>query len=364
LNVVIAFPSAFANTHGLAKAIKRAIPALRSVIIEDSCLVCESTDAVEHASRMTKLFGIERVAIAKKVSSRFSDLCAEIAKVGSKIVMPGHSFYIRTIIQQSARHDYVSRDVEFAASGMLTARLAAIKAHPAKSEKDAQDFILVVVGQKWAYVCIQMSNAPGGIVAGSQGSVLASIHGPLSLLSCLNAAKGGFELVILLPYFDEEDLKRNTALAQVFVTKTGTRKQKILATPINVREKGTIALFLREMIISEILNSHSNYNRIVLPLNIAVHPLWMIDLVIREAVSAKKTPFAPLLFMSEELISYAQVVGIQEQEILSETIQAKEDFFRKYSRIIESEAKVAIKRTKRLDLEVGPNYLHDVIDSI
>jgi hypothetical protein len=37
---------------------------------------------------------------------------------------------------------------------------------------------------------------------------------------------------------------------------------------------------------------------------------------------------------------------------------------RRYSNIVDSEARLAIEHTKRLELKIGPNYFHDIIDSI
>jgi hypothetical protein len=177
------------------------------------------------------------------------------------------------------------------------------------------------------------------------------------------ATRAGFEPTIVLPYTDEADLKRITRLAQLFVTKTGIKKQRILVMPINIPVKGTRARPMKEIIISKILYARGGYSRIVLPLAAALHPLWLIELIIQQAVSAKRTPFAPLMFMSDELVTHAQELGIEEAYIFAETITAKDEF-QKYNSIIESATKVAVKSTKRLDLEVGPNYLHDILDSI
>jgi hypothetical protein len=360
LSVVIAFPSAFANKHALARTIKKTSHERVSAHIEGNCIVCQSSEPVELASRLASLFGIEKVAIAKKASSNFSDLSNAIVEVGSKIIMPGNSFYVK-VIQQAAKYDYVSRDVEFAASGTLTARLSSINARPAKSEQDASHLILTVVGKESAYVCIQVFSAPGGLVAGSQGRVLSSIHSSLSFLSCLMAAKAGFESTIVLPYADESELESNAKLAQIFATKTGTKKQTILVMPINVSaKKGADALMLKEKMMSKILIRHE-YSRIVFPLTTAVHPIWLIESIMQETLSAGKTPFAPLVFMSSELVTYAEDAGI---ELDLTAARVTRDKLQKYSSTIDSEAKVAIRHTKRLELKVGPNYLHDIIDSI
>jgi hypothetical protein len=362
--VVIAFPSAFANKSTLAREIKKLARGKVSVVIDENWVVCESSDPVELASRLTNLFGVEKVAIAKKVSNEFSELTHAIVEVGSKIIVPGARFYIKVIQKATAaKYDYVSRDIEFAASGALTAKLSSIKAKPAKNEHDASHLIVTVIGTEASYVCLQLSKAAGGCVAGSEGRILCSIHSSLSLLSSLMAAKAGFDSTIVLPYADERELESNAKLAQHFASKTGRTKQIILVTPINVPiTKHEYAPLVKEKIISKILIGQKEDSRIVFPLSIAVHPVWLIESIMQETLSIGKTPFMPLIFMSSELVTYSQDLGIN-LHALNASTRAK-DKLEKYSSIIESEAKLAISRMKKIDLKVGPNYLHDILDSI
>jgi hypothetical protein len=130
--------------------------------------------------------------------------------------------------------------------------------------------------------------------------------------------------------------------------------------PINVPAKGMVSVLLKEKIISKILIQCQN-NRIVLPLTAAVHPIWFIERIIQETVFAGKMPFAPLLFLSSELGRYAQEAGI---ELNVSAVKVAKDKLQKYSNAVDSEARLAIKHTKRLELKIGPNYLHDIIDSI
>jgi adenylyl- and sulfurtransferase ThiI len=205
LSVVIAFPAAFTDERALAHAIQRVATGTMGVRLEYNCIICEEArDVVELASQLSTMLGVGSVAIANKVSSNFSDLTAAIVEVGSKVIDPGERFYVKVVIQPVAKCEYVSRDIEFAASSTLAGRLASIRALPAKTEKDASRLILTVIGKKSAYVCIQLMNAPGGLIAGSQGRVLSSIHDSLSFLSCLTAAKAGFDCTsIVLPYVDK-----------------------------------------------------------------------------------------------------------------------------------------------------------------
>jgi hypothetical protein len=359
--VVIAFPSAFTNERALAQAIRKAATRKINVNVEHNCIICESTEVVELACKLASMFGVERVAIANKISNDFSDLSDAIVKVGSKVIIPGDRFYVKVIIQPGAKCDYVSRDIEFAASGILAARLASINALPANTEKDAGRVVLTIVGKESVYVCMQVMTAPGGLIAGSQGAVLSSIHGSLSFLSCLMAAKAGFECnSVVLPYVDESELEINAKLLQLFAIKTGRKKQTILAMRINVPAKGMISVLLKEKIISKIL-IHCQNNRIVFPLTAAVHPIWFIESTIQETLFAGKMPFAPLLFLSNELGRYAEEAGIDLKISAANIVR---DTLQRYSSIVNSEARSAITHTKRLQLKIGPNYLHDIIDSV
>ena len=363
MSVVIAFPSPFVDERALSETIQRAARGTVSVHVEYKCIVCEARDVVELASQLAGLFGIESVAIAKKVSPNFSDMIAAIVEVGSKIMIPGDRFYVKVIVQPTAECDYVSRDVEFAATGTLAARLASIKVLPAKTEKAANRLILAVVAKEYAYVCIQVMDGPGGLITGSQGRVLSSIHDSLSCLACLVSAKAGFDCTsIVLPYVDESELAINAKLLQLFATRTGRKKQKILAMPINVPAKGMVSVLLKEKIISNILvKCQNNNNRVVLPLTTAVHPIWFIEPIIKETVYAGKMPFAPLMFLSTELDRYAQEVGI---ELNVSMAKLAKGVLEEYSNTINAQARLAIKQMKTLELKIGPNYLHDIIDAI
>lgn len=151
MNVVLVFPSALANKQVLARAIKKSGKV--QVAFESTCLVCKAGSLAKIASVLSDLSGIDSVAIAKKVSSQFSDVTSAIVQAGSKAILPGEKFYVRVI--QTAKADYVDRDIEFASSGALVGKLAEINALPAKNEDEADRVILAVVGKRSAYVCVK-----------------------------------------------------------------------------------------------------------------------------------------------------------------------------------------------------------------
>lgn len=361
MNIVIVFPSLFTETQTLAKVIKKVYRQIKAVNIQDECIICETNNVVEVASELSKMFGVEKVAIATRVSSNFSDISDAIVETGSKILSAGDRFYVKVLMLPVANFPYRTRDIEFACTGTLAARLASIDALPAKTEAEANRVILTVVGKNYAYTCINMMRGPGGLVTGSRGVALGSIYSSLSFISCMMVAKGGFDCTsIVLPYVDDSDLEINAKLAQLFAIRTGRKRQTILATPIKVPAKGYLSLFLKEKIISKILIQCQG-KVITFPLAMAVHPIWFVKSIIQDAVLAGKTPITPMISLSSELGNYAKEVGI---DLTISAPNFTNDKLLKYSSTIESETQSAMKHMKKLDLKVGPNYLHDVIDSI
>ncbi|MDQ5863611.1 MAG: hypothetical protein M3263_01885 [Thermoproteota archaeon] len=361
MNIVIVFPSVFTNEHTLAKVIQKLHKGIKGISIEGNCILCETGDVTELATELSKMFGIERVAIATKVSSNFSELSAAIVEAGSRIIIPGDRFFVKVTILPFANFSYMSRDIEFACTGSLAARLTSMDALPAKTEAEASRLILTIVGKDSAYICIKIIGAPGGLIAGSRGKAVGSIHSSLSFLSCLMAAKAGFDCTsIVLPYANDSDLKINARLAQHFALRTGRKKQTIFATAVKLPAKGILSALLIEKIVSKILIQCQG-KIITFPITAAVHPIWFIESIIQDAVFAGKIPITPMISLSSELGNYAKEVGIN-MSISAPKIT--KDKLQKYSNAIESEARSAIKHIKKLELEVGPNYFHDIIDSI
>jgi len=346
LDVVLAFPSAFVPSPTLVRAIK-AIDAKTKIAFEQGFLACEANSPVELASRLG-IFGIDKVAIARKVKNEFEELSDAIAKVGLKIVLPGEKFFVKV---NGGANDYVGRDVEFASSGKLTAKLAEIGTRPAKSEQDADRVIQAFAGKKFAYVCIKVSEGPGGLPLGSLGSALCSLHNPLSSLSCYATAKAGFTPEIVLLYSDEDELRANAKLAETLAKKTGMKEQAIKVAPMDIPSiKNAPVELLKEAIAAKVLIGQPG-DRVVLPLNPAIHPLWFIEATARKATVAGKTPYMPLMF-----------TDIPEDYATKMQTAISKSKFKKYDNAIDASAKLSIKKMKKL--KVGPNYIHDILDSV
>ena len=119
------------------------------VASEGPCIICKARDLEVLAG----IPGIDWIAVAKKVNLKFSDVTGAIVQSGIRAIPPGWKFYVRVI--QTAKVDYVERDVEFASVGALVEKLAEINALLARNEQEAGHVVMAVIGKKSAYVCVK-----------------------------------------------------------------------------------------------------------------------------------------------------------------------------------------------------------------
>jgi hypothetical protein len=343
---------------------------VNKIILEESCIAFEVSNVVEAASTAAEMFGIDKVAIAKRVTNGFTNIVKTIVNTGKQIILPREKFFVKVEVDHNTKLNYVGRDVEFASSGDLTANLSSIAAQPAKNEYDADKIILSYIGKNSAYVCIQIDKAPGGLPFGSQNEkVVCSIHNTLSALSCLMAVQCGFIPEILILYTDYNDLKENVKLVGYIYNRISVKKHKIRIARVDIPDDANYCLkfILQESVSVRILTLLAEKG-LVIPLSAAIHPPWFVEATIKKIGFTGKMPWMPLMLMTDSIYHNAKYVGLEDkistiEAIIRNSVLKKEEY-KKYEKKIDILSKAAIKNMKTISLNIGPNYLHDIIDSI
>jgi hypothetical protein len=399
---------------------------------------------VEGADIATKRFGVEKVALARKLpSTNFDQISSEIASVGKLKVLPQEKFFVKVQISNDANVNYEPRDLEFASTGDLISALMSRSTQfrsntgvknnkiwyplPARNEIEADRTLEVYVGKSASYVCIETDKGLGGLPFGCQKEkVLCAFYDALSAISCVSMLKSGFLPEIVILYTDDESLRQNLKMLSFVISKVNTRKYSLRLVKLNLptagiqshseisigerkrkrtrkREKerereigirrggGSRELkgekaaleqlqkmgyhegILKRLTAIRIL-SRMNEKNIVLPFSTAVHSLWLIESVFNQITAQNKVPWMPLLLPIQDFEEIAEDLGMNEFKPLvssSEIINEAESGstftgldHRRYSRIIDKVAEQAIKDMKFVSFEIGPNYLHNILDSI
>ena len=98
---VVVFPSPFARSKSalLASNVKKILKvkelAYDSIRRDGQIIIVDAKDPVFASSAIGLLYGIERVAIAKKVGNGFDETVKEMAKVGSSLLLREDKFFIK-----------------------------------------------------------------------------------------------------------------------------------------------------------------------------------------------------------------------------------------------------------------------------
>jgi len=411
--VLLVFPSQFSigRIDKLIAHIKDALRSkdveLRDIVIEKECVVLELDDVVEGAAITAEMFGINKVAIAKKVSTaRFEEILAEVVNIGKLKILSNEKFYVKVQISNNAKVDYKPRDLEFASTGELTAALQpslspslsssrqssthsssasssasslSSSARPAKNEFDTDRLIEIFIGKKSAYVCIEIDAGLGGLPFACQDEkVLCTIHNTLSAISCMAALKCGFFPEIIILYTDEDDLRQNLKTFGLVVNRLNTKNYSIRLARVEGLQKqqqqrqSSHKTILKEIVAAQVL-TRMRGKGVVVPLSTAIHPLWLIELTFKKILSSNKIPWMPLLLPTQGIYDIAKELGMEEHKLRLMSDQScmidapltftKQDYA-KYKKSIDIMTESALKNMNTISFEIGPNYLHDILDSI
>jgi hypothetical protein len=429
--VLIVFPGRFSMGRidkliaNIEKQLQSKNIELKNTAIENEWLVFEMDDVIEGAGITREMFGIDKVAIAKKVPSiQFEDIAAEVVNIGKLKVLPNEKFFVKVQISNNAKINYKSRDLEFASTGDLTAALQSSSlsssrrpytfspississshsysssARPAKNELEADRLIEIFVGKKSAYVTIETDIGLGGLPFACQGEkVMCSIHDTLSAISCMITLKCGFFPEIVIVYTDDCDLRKNLKIFGMIVNKMSIKNYSIRLVQLdygndsgfgkilNLKQHGQRRLqktmkiqlesshkaVLQEIVATQILTLMKGKG-VVVPLSVVIHPLWLIQSTLKKILASKKIPWMPLLLPSHGIYDIAEELGIEKNmlpllsykgSMMNRLMTFTRQDYAKYRTTIDNMTESAKKNMKTISFEIGPNYLHDILDSV
>lgn len=428
--VLIVFPGPFSMGRvdkligNIEKQLQSKNIKLKNTAIESEWLVFEMDDVIEGAGITREMFGIDKVAIAKKVPSmQFENIAAEVVNIGKLKVLPNEKFFVKVQISNNAQINYKSRDLEFVSTGDLTVALQSSSissscrptfspispissshsysssARPAKNELEADRLIEIFVGKKSAYVTIETDIGPGGLpFACQEEKVLCSIHDTLSAISCMITLKCGFFPEIVIVYTDDYDLRKNLKIFGMIVNKMSIKNysirlvqldygndsgfgkildlkqhgQRRLQKPTNLQLESSQKAVLEEIVATQILTLMKGKG-VVVPLSVVIHPLWLIQSTFKKILASKKIPWMPLLLPSHGIYDIAEELGIEKNMLPSLSYKGSKmnklmtftrQDYAKYRPTIDKMTESAKKNMKTISFEIGPNYLHDILDSV
>ncbi len=368
---VVIFPSIFAQNKinalisNIKKILKIQNQRFQKIRKDGSLIVVEANDPVFASSTINLLFGIDKVAIAKQIKNEYEILVSNITKIGSNLLLKGDTFYVKVEGQSKG---YLPKDVEFAVTSSLIEKTTKLGAKPGTEDK--HDKLLYTYLTKLnAYVCIFTDKGNGGIPNNFQNEkIICCIYDELSAVSCLETIKEGFEVKIIVCYHKESDLLKFVKILNSLIPRMLKSKIELEFFHVDVSDLSSQNyLTLVETVIEVMLSvtASNKFNRLSLSLTPSIFPQSFIDRITKKVYKNNIIPHMSLSGFDKNILNHAKELGLEKYLTKIEKLgKMKFDSNVKGKKSAPNLAQKALKTKRVVTVSVGPNNVHDILDSL
>lgn len=367
---IVVFPSIFAQNklNSLIFNIKKILEIknqpFQSVKRDDSIIIVEANDPVFASSAINLLFGIEKVAIAKKIKNEFDTLVSGITKIGSNLLLKGERFYVQVDGQAKG---YLPKDIEIAATSSLIEKTTKIGAKPGTEDK-YDKLLYTYLTKSNAYVCIFIDKGNGGIPNNFQKEKLVCcIYDELSAVSCLEIIREGFDVKIIVCFRKESELLNLVKILNNLIPRTLKSKIGIEFFQISIQGTGARNYMLMVEAVTEIILSTAILNhikRVSLAISPLIFPQAFIDKISSMVYQKNIIPHTPLLGLGENILDCAKEIGLEKYLPQIEHLGKMKFNSVTVGKNAIKIAQQALETKKVVTVTVGPNNVHDILDSL
>lgn len=363
VSYVVVFPTVFSRRHirQLTKNVKDILrikgQQFKSVRRDGDVVLVHANDPVFASSAIGLLFGIEKIAIARCVRNDFDSIVKEIAATGGNLLLKGEKFLVRV---EGTTSGFLAGDVEIAATSKIIEERSGAGANPG-TEENHDKVLYTYLTKDNAYVCIFLDQGSGGATyrQGEQKTACA-VYDEISAVSCLETIKQGHDIQIMVFYRQESELIGLVRLINRIMPRMVRAEVELEFFNLKIRPGAkNYQVYVRSIL--EVM-LHSQCGRISLALSPLVVSADFTDGMMRDVFKAGKIPVMPLAGVDSGLIADARHIGLERTvarlqktvAITSEQVPAPAD----------KEVRQALKTSRRIPVTVGPNNVHDILDSL
>lgn len=369
--VVVVFPSLFSlnKINSLASSISTILKAKKQIFGKikrnGSVIIVEAKDPVFASTAINSLFGIEKVAIATEVENNFNSVVLAIAKTGVNLVLNGEKFYVRV---DGKAYAYMPKDVELAATSLLIEKTTSLQAKPG-TEKNHDKMIYTYLTKSHAYVCIFVDKGKGGIPYKSQKeTILCCLYDELSIISCLQTVKMGFDVKILVCYRNESELLNIVKMMNHILPMISQTKVELGFYKLDMKSSGNSGILFRIAVITEILLSiatKAKIDRVSLAISPLIFPAWFVEHNITRVFQKGVIPWMPLSGIDDSIFETANEIGLEKyvskiENLCRSKFNTKSILKEKIYKI----SQATLRSQKIITIPIGPKNIHDIVDSL
>ena len=367
---IVVFPSIFARNKikqlesNIKKILKIKNQEFQKISRDESLIVIDANDPVFASSTINLLFGIKRVAIAKQIKNDFNTVVSEITKIGSNLLLKGEKFYVKVEGNPSG---FMAKDVELAATSSLIDKTVKLGVKPGTEEKHDR-MLYTFLTKSNAYVSIFVDEGHGGIPYNSQNEkVVCGIYDELSAVSCLETIKQGFDVKIIVCYKQKSELLNLVKILNQILPRTIKSKLELEFYQIPIKGSNSKSLLTQMGSVTKILIRVAKDNkirRISLALSPLIFPLDFVEKSIKEVFDSDLTPKTPISGLDDDIFASAEEIGLRKYLPKIEKLGKMRFPNHQSVKEIQKIAENSLKTKKVVSITIGPNNVHDILDSL
>lgn len=367
VSYVVVFPTVFSKNKipqlisNIKKILKIRNQEYTSVKRDGEIILVKSGDPVFASSAISLLFGIEKVAIARQVKNEFKTLVSEISSIGGNLLLKGEKFLVKV---EGNTKGFFPKDVEIAATSTIIEKKSKLGAIPG-TEGNHDKLLYTYLTKNNAYICIFTDIGNGGIPLTSKQNTICCVFDELSAISCFETIKQGYDTKIIIVYVKKSELLHiaktiNQILPRLVKEKVTLDFFEFKINKKNVMNYSQILNTVIEIMIHE--TKSKNFKFISLPITPLIFSQKVLESVIKKIIDSKKYPIFPLFGVDQRIFDSAKEIGLENKLVNLKKIVKSE--FNEFPKTDKKEIKSTLSSKKTVEITIGPNNVHDILDSL
>ncbi|MDP3779927.1 MAG: thiamine biosynthesis protein [Nitrosopumilaceae archaeon] len=364
---VIVFPSVFAKNKldllvsNIKNILKVQNQKFSKITKDDSVIVIDANDPVFASSTINLLYGIERVAIAKQVKNEFDVIVSAIAKIGTNLLLSGERFLVKV---DGYSAGYMTKDVELAATSSLIEKTTTLGTKPGTQER-YDKLIYAYLTKLHGYICIFTDKGHGGLPYNSQNEkIVCCVYDELSAVSCLETIREGFDVKIVICYNSDSNLIELVKILNRILPKTIQSKIDLEFFYVDIKNSAKNIMLIVVVEILCFVAKSNKIRKISLSLSPLIFPSYFVNSIIKRVFKKNFIPWLPLAGLDGDIFDNAKEIGLEKYIIKIEKLANLKFDGKSYEKEAQKIANQAIKTKKVVSVIVGPNNVHDILDSL
>lgn len=368
ISYVVVFPNDFSKNkiphliNNIKKILKVKDQKFNFVKRDGDVILVDANDPVFSSSAINLLFGIKRVAIARQIKNDFDEIVSEISAIGGNLLLKGERFLVKV---EGESKGFFTKDVELASTSSIIEKKSNIDAKPG-TEEDYDKLLYTYLTKNNAYVCIFSDRGLGGIpIAEKNQNTICAIYDEISAVSCFETIKQGFNSKIIICYKQKSELMSLVKILNQIIPRLVKREIEIEFFHVKSSGSGIKSYLSFVNNVTEILINVSKENKIN-HVTVAVSPLIFsldfIDKTISRVFENNLIPILPITGIDENLFEDAKEIGLEKNiSKMQKLISLNSSQVTSFSSKVVNES---LKSKKIISVKVGPNNVHDILDSL